>query len=80
MLTSETGKLQALAINGGVKEENPLSSTLYIIIPFTSALDKTYPITSEQGNNFGRVDTFVIPDLNIFPKKGKYSNHAFGTF
>ena len=67
-------------MNAGVNKENSLYSILYIIIPLALALDKTHPITSKQGNNFGRVDTFVIPDLHMFPNKGKYSNTVFGNF
>ena len=78
MLTSEGGKLYALAMNAGVKEANPLSSTLYMIIPLTLALDRIHPMTSGQGNNSSLVETFVILDLNMLLNKFRSSKPAFG--
>ena len=67
-------------MNVVVKEVKPLSSTLYMIIPPASALDRIHPIILKQGNRSSHMDTFVILELNMFPNKGKYSRPMLGTF
>ena len=67
-------------MNAEVKEEKPFSSTLYTNIPPASTLGRIQLITSEQGNSSDRMDTFAIPDLNMFPNKDKYSKPVSGTF
>ena len=80
ILTSKMRNLYALAMNVVVKEAKPLSSTLYMIIPPASSLERIHPIISDQGNRFDRMDTFVILELNMFPNKGKYFRPTLGTF
>ena len=80
MLIFEAGRLQALGMYVGVKEEKNFPLILYMIISLASALGKIYPITSTQGKSSGRVETFVILDLIMFSYRGKYSKPASGTF
>ena len=74
MLISNVSRLYALAINLGVKDANPLSSTLFVIFPTESTLGKIHPTTSAQGKISSLVDTLVILDLNMLSYRAYLPN------
>ena len=80
IIVSGGGSLQALVINGGVKEEEACPSVLEIIIVYESVQGRIHLITLAQEKSLVCMATFVIPDLRILIYKGMSSRPASGTF